>query len=59
MLRRAALPIADYLDNEYTALIVSFTPKPAGAGLWTYEMELVVTRLTKLRGAPYPDARGG
>lgn len=53
MQRRPTHSVTDYIDNEYLALIGKFTPKSSDSRLWTYEMELVLTRLIKLHGLPY------
>ena len=49
--------LTDWMDNEYTVFIVSFRPVATFIGesdsdnLFTYEMELRVTAITKLFGA--------
>ena len=46
--------LTDWVGNQLTVFILSFTPKPTFIGtLWTYSMELRVLGITKLFGATY------
>ena len=44
--------VTDWLDNEFTVFIKSFSPRPVDSTRWDYEMMLIVTKVTKLNGSP-------